>query len=276
MTRLLHPEFPDELSDTNYPFADGASLTSDTGYSLRGCFLDGILVPPEAAHGLHLPEILIDHRYVRISLADSRGRELGEATFYRHQPSYVKGKLAIVLFTDTYGREIGILVSDPVRLASLSVWEPGKHRFQPEATELVARCCHSLPDAGLQGFLVGDELMTGDVVIVGHFGFQFNGYRVLAQAPDIVSHERIVAVSLGVIESNVTGDPLFRRRLCAGTFRTPRFLRELQVVAGPDRVRCNGVEHVELRSTGHFEENTVLRVGPGLRFEVAGPHLRED
>lgn len=276
MPRILHPEFLDELEPTPYPFGDTATLLSDTGYSLAGIFLDALLSPPEAGSGVHLDRVVVEKRYVRLSLADGDGRRLGECPLIRHEPLPVPDR---VIFRDEYHREVGMLITDQTRISSLYVWEEGVHRFPPAATEFAARCCASIPDAGLQGFVVDGQFVSGDIWMVGSDGVVIDAlFRAEAGLvpPDVKEWDIMGApppTQVGAVRFHVVGEPLFRRRLCGPAFETPRFLRELRVVAYPDEVLLQPDErgNVELKTTDQFGDDTILRVGGGLHIGLAVP-----
>lgn len=277
MTRLLHPEFLEELDPTPYPFGDTSSLVSDTGYSLRGIFLDATFSIPGAGEGLRISRVEVLHEVIALFIADREQDNLARGWIYRHTPIDASGLLRKLVFHDIYDREVGLMISDEIRLASFFVWSDGVHRFEGSAAELATRCCQ--PDSGesVQGFLVDGELITGDVMIVGDHGIQLKSVQVIEPNPAVWERPNAPShIQLGGIEIHAVGDPLFLRR-CQGEFRTPRFLKELKVVAYPDETILvpDAFGNVEVRTTGHFEDDTILRVSGGLRFSVAGPSLEE-
>jgi len=247
--RMIFPEFRDEQSSSRYPFVDGASLQSGSGSVRLGAelFLDASIYPIGNRSRLHIRQIDVTPRKITIEIGDDSRRTLATAEF---------DPLAETNFTlrlvDAYGRDAGLLVSDPERLRIFASWPVGTHTFPIGNAEFVAACAIPTPEIGVRGFITETgEFVTGDAVLIGDNGI------VLTEEDE---HIRIDAV----------GDPLFVRRACLprGKFTVPRYLRTING-QGPD-----AYGNFNLTVGDHLAENTVLRLYPnghgGLRLEAIG------
>lgn len=248
--RILFPEFRDQYADTLYPFMDGASLTAQaTGQSIdRDLFIDASLYPIGSTGGfIYVSNINIQPRAVRISFADRTRREKASVTF---DPLFAPDLLRV---HDEWDRPAGVIVSESLKLARFSSWEPGDHTFQPAATQFVPSALIPTPEVGVRGILTAkDELFTGDLLIVGENGV-------------VVRQE----LDPEVIRVDIVGDPLFRRRLCTpiDLFTTPRFIKTINGCA-PDKYG-----NFNLTVGDHFNETTIVRVyksDDGLVIEAVG------
>ena len=249
--RILFPEFRDELEPTNYPFADFASRTAESGYSIdRAAFLDASLYPVGGTYGLYISSIVITARAITIYLSDGRSRDLCSAAFDALQPP------ATLVFQDSYGRPAGVIVSTALQLAQFSTWPVGTHTFKQAATEFCASCVIPTPEVGVRGILTENgELLTGDVWIVGE-----NGITVRE-------------LESGKIRVDVIGDPLFVRKECdpIGLFEPPIFVTHINnCPAG-----SNGDYRIDVG--GNAAPDTIVRIVPiedGLRFEAIGKPIQ--
>lgn len=251
MTRLLFPEFRDELEPTKYPFADDASLAAAGGVVVVGSdtFLDASLYPVGGGPRQYLSRVVAATREVTLYTADPTRADLSSVTFDPLDPP------DDLYLEDAYGRPAGVLVSEANRLASFQAWPRGETRFLPGATEFCASCVVPVPDVGVRGVLLDDgTLLTGDVWLVGEDGV-------------------VLRTEGGEIRVDVVGDPLFRRRLCQPTnlFTTPRFVKTVNGVP-PD---ARG--EFQLTVGRRLAADTVLRIFPdgagGLTISAAGPQL---
>jgi hypothetical protein len=214
--RIIHPEWRNENSDSQYPFADTASLTSR----------DKIVLPPDllvdasvfAIGGgprAYISSLVVANRLVTIWVGDAAQAQRASGSFDPLAPP------ALVALADAYGRPAGLLVSDPLQLAAAQSWPPGVHTFDVGTTEFVASCTIATPEPGVRGLAAAAGLLlTGDVWLVGEDGVVIG-----------------LDESDGTVRVDVVGDPLFARRQCAplGLFNTPRFVRTINgVPPGPD------------------------------------------
>lgn len=239
--RRLFPEFRDQYADTLYPFLDTATLiTEPTGQTLdRDIFLDASLHPIGVDSGaLYISAITIEAQTVRISIADRTRREKAHVVF---DPLADQEVLHLV---DEWGRPAGVLVSDPLRLSRFTSWEFGEHAFTSAATMFVPSCVIPTPEVGVRGILTErDELLTGDVLIVGD-----NGVIVRQEGNDP-----------NTIRIDIVGDPLFLRKLCEpiSLFTPPNFIRTINGCP-PDEY---GNFHLVIGD--HLNEETIVRLYAG-------------
>jgi hypothetical protein len=250
--RIYYQEWRDEQAGSKYPFADGASLTADTGLVLDpAIFLDAVLYPIGGGPRLFLVRVTArGTRTVTIVVGTQTGAELASAEFDPLEPP---SELPVF---DPLGRPAGLIVSTPERLAAFQTWPFGDHTFGPNA-EFVSSCVVPMPAPGLRGLMLEDgELFNGDVWIVGEDGV------VVRQDGE------------GVIRIDLVGDPLFRRRLCEPNdlFATPRFIKTINGIAPDER----GTFLITVNS--ELAGDTILRLYPtddgrALRFEVVGQKL---
>jgi hypothetical protein len=252
--RIIFPEFRDEQADSRYPFADTATLTADTGFTIsRTCFIDASLYPINAQAGVYIATITVSSDSVVIALSDSAGNDLCAVT-YNPLAAPTDGALAL---TDVYGRPAGLLLATQTDLALFGGWDIGVHTFEPSATEFAAATVIPAQEPGVRGLLLpSGELLTGDVWLVGDQGV------VIRQ------------VSTGVIRVDIVGEPLFRRIQCLAEDGTPtsaftpkNFLRTING-CGPDEFGNFTITVATKSGT-----DSVLRVYPEnnvLKIEAVG------
>lgn len=247
--RHIFQEFRDEQNGSRYPFVDDASLKSADGIVTLGVdlLLDAALYPIGNAARLHVRQITVSQRSVVIEIGDENRRTLATATF-----DPLAGDVFNVRVVDNYGRDAGVLVSEPARLRIFTSWPVGVHAFPIGNAEFVATCCIPTPEIGMRGILTDDgDLLTGDAIILGDNGI-------------------VVREEDGEIRVDAVGDPLFLRKECgvADTFVAPRFLRTING-CGPD---AYGNFHLTVGDD--LADNTILRIFPdgqgGLRLAAMG------
>jgi hypothetical protein len=215
--RILFPEFRGENLDSRYPFADSATLLSRDKIALDPAMLiDAIVYPIGMGARGYLSALAVANRLVTIWVGDPANPHRASGSFDPLAPP------ALIALADGYGRPAGLLVADPVLLASAQAWGPGTHTFDVGATEFAASCTIPTPEPGVRGLVAAQGiLLAGDVWIVGE-----DGVAVTLDESD------------GSIRVDVVGDPLFARRLCGSAtspFAAPRFVRTINgVPPGPD------------------------------------------
>ena len=264
--QILHPQYRAQLRPNPYPFADAATLVSDTGAFLpASLFEDALLYPPGNHTGLYLSQVTVGNDAVVISISNTKDVVVGTATSPLFDPD-----ADVLTVADEYGRKVGVLVSSIEELSAFQAWAPGSYLFTAAQTEFAAGVCIPTPEVGLRGIVLEDgTLFAGDVWIVGGAGV-------------VVRHETVsieadcddAAKVLQGIRIDIVGDPLFRRRLCAN-FQTPRFLTELVLQYGCERFSVvpdtNG--NISLTAGNHAATDSVLRVqtsADGITIEAAG------
>lgn len=245
---LLQPEWRDEQQYSRYPFADTASLLSDTGLSLPvDLFLDASLYPIGGQARTGITSIETGPREVRIHIGDAAQASRAVAEFDPLGPPDV-----LTLFDDL-GRPAGTLVSTAVALAVFQTWGRGTHTFTTGTAEFAASCVSPLPELGVRGFLLETgELLTGDVWFVGDSGV------VIREIDDTVRFD-------------IVGDPLYARRLCGAFpefFPAPSLLRTIND-SGPDEYGRFSI------LAGSETSDTILRIfrsaSDALTIELVGP-----
>lgn len=248
LERTLHPEWREVNEPNRYPFADSASLADTSGQLLDPTvFLDAHLYPIGAVERVGLSRVTVDAGTITLVLGDASGQELASCQFETLAPP------ASLVFTDSYGRPAGLLVSEANRMAVFQTWARGDHLFLPGAAEFVASVVTPMPDVGLRGIVLEDgELFSGDIWLVGDAG-------VVLRDVD------------GSIRIDIVGDPLFRRRLCgddARFFTTPTTLRTINGVGPTEQ------GEFALVVNGRLASDQLLRIVPAddhtLRIEAVG------
>lgn len=216
---VRHPGWRDELEDTNYPFADHATLDNGQGAAfLRRTLLDATVHLWGAELPVWISRVTVGPDRIELAISDGSQNERCWGSFDSRIPP---DRLALY---DEFGRPAGVLVSEPLRMASLASWGQGTHRFEPEHTELVASVVVPLARPyAVEGFQIGNDphLVRGDVWLVADDGIVFTCEDGGTHADGQPIHR---------IRVHATGDPLFRRKLCgeeAAVFETPRFIQQI-------------------------------------------------
>lgn len=246
-TRILFPGFREELEFTRYPFADSALLTSaESGQQIEvDTFLDASLYPIGAAARLYISSITITVREITLTIGDEENAELATAIF---DPLVAPD---VLVFTDSFDRPAGVIISESLKLSRFSAWPVGVHTFELGETEFAASVVIPTPAPGVRGILTeAGDLFTGDIWIVGDDG-------VVVREID------------GNIRIDIVGDPLFARRLCSqlDLFTPPNFLKTINGCA-PD---ANG--NFNLTVGENLSTEPILRIYPtdtGLKIEAVG------
>lgn len=260
--RTLNQEWRAQNDATRYPFAVGATLTSEDGRALvEGTFLDAVVHAVGGREGAYLSRVSITHQSATLWVGDAASTARCSGTFPLIRPP------DLVALADEYGRPAGLLVSESRRLGIFQSWGVGEHTFARRASEFCATCCVPTPEAGVRGIMLPDgEVLTGDVWLVGEDG-------VVLRA----SAETVNGRPTTVIRIDVVGDPLFRRRLCSpdDLFVTPRFVKTLRVLHSGGSFDCTPDEYgnVRIAEDNGSTSDTVIRVRTttsGLSVGMAG------
>jgi hypothetical protein len=245
VTELQNQEFREQQAPSKYPFADRATLRTNTGLDLPAdTFLDAIVYPPGVLSQPRITQVVIVNRVITIHVGDATQPSLATTAF---DPLFPPDELFL---TDAYGRPAGVLVSEIERLTALQAWPQGTHVFALTAAEFAASCTIPLPAYGVSGFQVEDRIMTDDVWLVGENGVTV---RWIDDA----------------IRIDIVGDPLFIRRGCddVEAYEAPTFVRRINGIGTTDYGILDFYVHDEL-------SNTVLRIYPissdTLKIELAG------
>jgi len=224
--RIIFPEFRDEQSDSRYPFADTATLTSTNGVVIpRDLFFDAALYVINATTPLYISSISVG-AVVTITIGDAA--ELNAATA-QYNPLSPPDNGALDLI-DSNNRPVGILVGNKDNLSAIGGWEPITHKFTKTATEFVSGVVVPAKEPGVRALTATDTaaFLTGDVWLVGR-----RGIMLRETAPN-------------TIRVDIVGVPLFKREDCfkqessasssqpVAPFPPKQFLRTING-CGPDK-----------------------------------------
>jgi hypothetical protein len=265
MPQIYNTEWRAEHGATKYPFAQTATLVSRDGRVIpEGTFLDAAICPAGGQTGLRLTRVSLDHDAVTIAVGDQGDLARCTGSFPLAEPPDA------VALVDVNGRAAGLLVSEPQRLAALASFGIGDHLFASGASEFVASVCFPTPAYGVQGFVLPDgTVLAGEVFFVGEAGVVFRE-EDSTPGPCNGQEGRVIRI-------DAVGDPLMRRRLCAGSelYLQPRFITRVRFVHQDGHFTCTPDEHGALRiDAGDFmSSDTVLRVTPvpsGVAIGLAG------
>jgi hypothetical protein len=257
-TRLVGREWGDENRETAFPFSSRATLRSTAGRELPvGALVDALLYPPRAGVGLYLRRLVVAFDSVRLEVTDAARSVACSGTF---RPS---DRPAALKLADADGRPCGVVVLDPDRAAGLALDGPGEYLFDQTATEFSAVCTAPAPDPGVAAFrLPTGQLLTGRVSFVGG-----PGVRLSAEPTTVAGADGRPAAATAIVV-DVVGDPLYRRRLCAGDspYDAPVFTRVVRVEA-PGRTF-----EVPVGPDGEFTifAGDGLTARPAMRFRAEG------
>lgn len=265
--RIYNQEWRQENQATAFPFTGNASLKSQDGRTiLLGTFLDAVISPVGGQAGLGITKISVTNETITISIGDTANKNRCSGAF-----SLVNPPDSIDLF-DSYGRPAGLLVSEALRLVALQSWGLGEHTLSPGSAEFVAAVCCPTPEVGLRGFLLPDgTVVSGEVWLVGDAG-------VILRVEEDISPVPCQAKADGIIiRVDIVGDPLFRRRICAGAvdFRVPRFIETVRIIhnEGSFELTPDDRGEINLSPFNSLATDTALRIRPkqgGMIIEMAG------
>jgi hypothetical protein len=202
--RIIFPEFRDEQSDSRYPFADDATLTTADGLTLnRDTFIDAAIYAINADAPVHISSITVDGAFVTITIGDKTTLAVCSTTYSALSPP-ASATLSLV---DPRGRPAGILLSTKEQLAILGGWPEATHTFSRAATEFVASVVQPASAPGVRGLTLTDrpEFISGDIWLVGSRGVTLR------------------QLEPNVIRVDIVGVPLFKRVLCLDDAQQPIF-----------------------------------------------------
>ena len=244
MTQIIHPPYRDDAKGP-FPFADRSTLLSETGMSLDPeLFIDAMLYPPLNSDPLYLSGIAVTETTITYQVSGLFWAALvcGVTVAF--------DAIVVELF-DPDGRHAGLMLIDPSRLAQFRTWTLGSHTFTTDAATFVATCVSPEKRLGVTGLAdTAGNSESGDVWLVGERGVT-------------------LTVVSDVVYVHVTGDPLWRRRICNGSsaFADTRFLKTINDIP-PDEFGG-----WTLGVGTKLNRNTVVRVqveGSGIVLSVAG------
>lgn len=269
--RILHPEWRESHETTKYPFSDSATLSNGSQIIPETVFLDAIIHPIGGRERMYLTKLVLTHETCAIYIGDVGDKERASASFTLLDPP---DELPL---SDAYGRPAGLLVSSSTRLAVFQAFPVGTHEFTVAQTEFLADVCVPTPEIGFRGFVLADgSVFAEDIWIVAEEGFVLTPDKSSPAGPACL----VDPEAEQVLQLNVVGDPLFRRRLCEGIFEAPRFLQRITVQNQGASFTCQPTGNGDFKLTTGRQDATapVLRVRnvpEGLLVEAVGEKLKD-
>lgn len=261
-SRILFPQFRDEQSANKYPFADSATLLSDSGLQiLPDTFIDASFFGIGMVRRVYLSAITVSAQRVTFSIGDADAAYQLTGSYDVLNPP----DNGVIDVSDEYGRPAGILLATPavrnedgsIREAStlirFSSWAQGRHLFTVAAAEFVATTVIPANEPGVRALIPETEqLQTGDVWLIGN-----NGIVLRAEGDHI-------------IRVDIVGVPLFKRLVCAPQteFPTKSFLRTINN-CGPDEFG-----NFTITATDKNVPHPTIRIYPNnstLTLDTIGP-----
>ena len=214
MALITGDQFRNENAASHYPFADNATLISQSGMVLGAdAIVDALLHPVGNTNQLYLDSIQITGATALFVIGDNTASKyVGTVDLSTIQD----GSVGI---QDGSKRPAGILVVDPLLIKTLLGWHQGVHTFGPTAAPFVLSCCVPSPLVGVTGLAAADmPTLTGDVWLVGENGV-------------VLSFTNQDSVRVDVI-----GEPLALRKLCHSNeaFVAPQFLKTINNIPPSD------------------------------------------
>ena len=216
--RILFPEFRDEQAASRYPFADTATLQSTAAETIQiasDTFIDASFFAIGGGLRAYISSIVVTSQQVTIAVGDA-GLTGRIAARYNPLSPPANG---VLLFSDSYGRPAGMLLSTPIALARFSAWAIGTYSFTQNETEFVSTVVIPANEPGVRAIQTEKkQFLTGDIWLVGD-----QGVVVRQDGPH-------------VIRFDIVGAPLFKRTLCepqSVDFPTKSYLKTING-CGPD------------------------------------------
>lgn len=198
--RIIFPDFREEQSDSRYPFADTANLTSTDGLEIpRNAFIDATLYTINGSNRAYISAISVDS--AEVVLLIRTGNNSAPATA-RYNPLTPPASGHVPVY-DNNNRPAGLFILTADSLALFGGWPTGLHTFSANSTEFVSSVVIPAQESCVRALTNNaDQFFTGDVWIIGD-----RGVVVRKEGED-------------TIRVDIVGEPLFKRLLC-GTEETP-------------------------------------------------------
>lgn len=246
-------EWRDQLKDTKYPFCDRCTLaTADNFVIDKSAIYDASFYIVNWSSRLFITSIEVLSDVVtqaNIYVGNAVNKRVAHATI---DPFNVP---EVITFSDTLGRQAGIMVVDTIAMSFIQTWPIGEHLFRDTA-EFVPSVVLPMPDNMVSSLKCEDgSLINNNVWLIGEDGVVLR----------LDGHNNI--------RVDVIGDPLFKRKQNPNSFVTPRFIKTINNIPPDD----NGDFKI---TVGNYEANdTILRIYPdpslpGLRIELVGQELQ--
>jgi len=259
---IRYPQWREANETIKYPFEANATLVNDSGLPLlEGTFLDARLYPIGGQERMYLSQVTVTANQATVYIGDEDEDQRASGTFSLISPP------ALIKLEDAYGRPAGVIVSEPIRLSIFQSWGVGTHKFTAAQASFVAAVCVPTPEVGVRGILLEDgSFFTGEVWLLAEEGI------VLSDETTTID-----GVPVNVIRVDVIGDPLFRRKLCAGDigFSTPRFVETITFAKSSNAILCDAgsTGNVHIGVSNLAAQDTIMRIRPvpeGLVIEAVG------
>ena len=249
MAEIIRQQWRDQTAAIKYPFADGATLENNEGDEIPSeIFVDAIFHPIGNAAALFLSRIYIDPPGVLFEFSGSSG-PVCTAFFSRNSPPKT------LVLKDTHNRPAGRIICQQVALAAVASWASGDHIFSRAATLMAPTTVMPMPETGVRGFLVGEEVFAGHVKLVAEDGIRFR-------------------IDDNEIRVDAVGDPLFLRKSCEREEQTG----QSSLKVGPFLKTINGkapdaAGNLIIAVGNELVDDPVVRVQPrpfGLAIRLVG------
>lgn len=213
---IYHPEYRQELSQSNYPFVPEASLKS-TAISLpAGLIVDAHLYPITGDGRYYLSRIEADNETINFIIGDLRFDNVAKGTIVRNNLKDV------VALTSTGGTSAGLILLNPEKLPAIAGISAGVYNFGLRQAEFCLNCTVPVSNTGVSGILLPNgEVVSGHVWLYGEDGV------VLTAFPDT-----------GKVLINIIGDPLAGQDLCEGQV-SPVPIKRINVKHDSGQYYCN-------------------------------------
>lgn len=164
----IHREWTDQHNDSNYPFADRATLrSSDRKVTIpQQAIIDAVIATPLLNKSTRLS--LIERTVNQVILTFSQGSTvIATATTTSNDDGWVT-------VIDDQGAEAGQVRINQTAFASLFGADIGTYRFTDDAATLVPWVTFYRPRQGVTGFRLPDgTIITGDVTFIAGDGLEF-------------------------------------------------------------------------------------------------------
>jgi hypothetical protein len=238
---ILFPQFRDEQADSKYPFADQATLVSNSGTVTlaKDVFIDACFYPVGGGQVAYLSSIQITNTKVTMTITTVNPRVVVTAEY-----------------DPLNGRPAGLLVFNADKLLEIYQWGAGTYTFSPTATEFVPTAVIPANEPGVRALTLNDaHFLTGDTWIVGRDGVV------------------VTAEGNNVIRVDIVGVPLFNRAACDNAAQQPALQSFVSTINGCPPDEFGNFLITATNQNVPNDDTTVLRIYPaeyGLILEAVG------
>lgn len=261
MSKIVHPEYLDELRYTNYPFEDDATLVNDQGVFIpQNLIEDMVIYMNDPQPPVYLSKMVVEQNKLEIWFGDQQDPYQVVGTVDYQQPPD-----EVVLLRD--GFHAGMMLGRSEVWSLMRGWS-GEILFTPDQTALVAKVVLPLIQIGVRTISNGEQVHSGDVWLIGGDGVQLT-YEQVEEGGQTYHGVAI----------NVVGDPLFKQAACyPDAYVAKDFIKEIEFTDGINSVVCNPDEfgNILITVVDYETPNTIARIEPqkgGLKFSAAGDQI---